>query len=79
MKRLVTRAFPWIYHPLSAGKNEEFHMLLHPQAAAAIEAAACRKTWGRFATYRFLVRRAVPLRLYQLACVLQAEEEPCPA
>lgn len=50
-------------------------MLLHPHAAAAVEAAENRARWGRFATLRFLARRQVPTRLYQLACVLRAEEQ----
>ena len=49
-------------------------MLLHPHAAAAVEAAENRAHWGRFATLRFLARRQVPIRLYQLACALRAEE-----
>lgn len=50
-------------------------MLLHHHAAAAVEAAECRARWGRFATLRFLARRQVPIRLYQLACVLRAEKQ----
>ena len=38
-------------------------------------AAENRARWGRFATLRFLARRQVPTRLYQLACVLRAEEQ----
>ncbi|MDD2989821.1 MAG: hypothetical protein PHI64_12770 [Zoogloea sp.] len=49
-------------------------MSLHPHAAAALEAAEFRASRGRFATLRFLRKRGVPLRLYQLACALRGEE-----
>lgn len=49
-------------------------MSLHPHAAAALEAAESRSSWGRFATLRFLRKRGVPTRLYQLACALRGEE-----
>lgn len=42
-------------------------------AMCAIEAAENRRAWGRWATRRFLVKRGVPMRLYQLACVLRGE------
>lgn len=48
-------------------------MMMHKHAIAAIEAAECRHRWGRWATMRFLVKRGVPMRLYQLACVLRGE------
>lgn len=42
-------------------------------AMCAIEAAENRARWGRWATRRFLAKRGVPMRLYQLACVLRGE------
>jgi len=39
----------------------------------AVEAAEMRNSWGRFATLRFLKKRGVDIRLYQLACALSGE------
>ena len=41
-------------------------------ASLAIRAAIGRRSWGRFAARRFCERRGVPLRLYHLACRLEA-------
>lgn len=46
---------------------------IDPKAAAAVQAAAGRKSWGRHATLRFLKNRGVPMRLYQLAVALRGE------
>ena len=43
-------------------------------AMCAVEAAENRGRWGRWATRRFLVKRGVPMRLYQLACALRGEQ-----
>ena len=40
-------------------------------AAMAVRAAKNRRVWGRWATARYLARRGVPLRLYQIAVVLE--------
>ena len=37
----------------------------------AIRAARNRRVWGRWATARYLARRGVPLRLYQIAIALE--------
>ena len=44
-------------------------------AAMAIRAAKNRRTWGRWATARYLARRGVPLRLYQIAVALEGEQK----
>jgi len=41
-------------------------------AMCAIEAARNRRVWGRWATRRFLVKRGVPVRLYQIAVACEA-------
>ena len=40
-------------------------------AAMAVRAARNRRVWGRDATMRYLRRRGVPLRLYQIAMALE--------
>ena len=40
-------------------------------AAMAVRAARNRRAWGRWATARYLARRGVPLRLYQIAIALE--------
>lgn len=40
-------------------------------SAMAIRAAKNRGRWGRWATMRYLARRGVPLRLYQIAVALE--------
>lgn len=42
-------------------------------AAMAVRAAKNRGRWGRWATARYLARRGVPLRLYQIAVILESE------
>ena len=44
-------------------------------AAMAVRAARNRRVWGRDATMRYLRRRGVPVRLYQIAMVLEGERE----
>ena len=44
-------------------------------AAMAIRAARNRRAWGRWATMRYLARRGVPLRLYQIAVALEGERK----
>ena len=46
-------------------------MTISTQAAMAIRAAKNRRKWGRWATARYLARRGVPLRLYQIAVALE--------
>ena len=46
-------------------------MTISMQAAMAIRAARNRRAWGRWATARYLARRGVPLRLYQIAVALE--------
>ena len=44
-------------------------------SAMAIRAAKNRRAWGRDATMRYLRRRGVPVRLYQIAMVLEGEQK----
>lgn len=37
-----------------------------------IRAAKNRKSWGFMATRQFCAKRSIPLRLYYLACTLEA-------
>ena len=46
-------------------------MTITTMAACAIRAARNRHAWGRWATLRYLAKRGVPLRLYQIAVVLE--------
>ena len=41
-------------------------------AAIAIKAAKSKTQWGSFAATRYCQKRQVPLRLYWLACRLEA-------
>ena len=41
-------------------------------SAMAVRAAKNRRAWGRWATRRFLVKRGVPVRLYQIAVACEA-------
>ena len=41
----------------------------------AIRAARNRGRWGRWATMRYLAKRGVPTRLYQIAVVLEGEQK----
>ena len=47
-------------------------MTISTQAAMAVRAAKNRRVWGRWATMRYLRRRGVPLRLYQIAMACEA-------
>lgn len=40
-------------------------------SALAVRAARNRRVWGRWATMRYLAKRGVPVRLYQIACALE--------
>ena len=40
-------------------------------SAMAIRAARNRRIWGRDATMRYLAKRGVPMRLYQIAMALE--------
>ena len=40
-------------------------------SAMAIRAAKNRRVWGRDATMRYLRRRGVPIKLYQIAMALE--------
>ena len=44
-------------------------------AKIAIRAAKNRRNWGRYAARRFVEKRGVSLRLYRLACQLEAAKE----
>ena len=46
-------------------------MTIGPIAARAIRAARNRRVWGWRATARYLARRGVPMRLYQIAVALE--------
>ena len=43
-------------------------------SAWAIRAAKNRRVWGRDATMRYLAKRGVPVRLYQIAVALEGEQ-----
>ena len=45
---------------------------IDPRAVAAIRAAKNRGVWGRWATMRYLARRGVSVRLYQIAVACEA-------
>lgn len=40
-------------------------------SAMAVRAARNRRIWGRWATMRYLAKRGVPMRLYQIAMALE--------
>ena len=40
-------------------------------SAMAVRAARNRRAWGRDATMRYLRRRGVPIKLYQIAMALE--------
>ena len=40
-------------------------------AEMAVRAARNRRVWGRWATARYLAKRGVPTRLYQIAVALE--------
>ena len=44
-------------------------------SAMAVRAARNRHAWGRDATMRYLRRRGVPVRLYQIAMALEGEQK----
>lgn len=44
-------------------------------SAMAVRAAKNRRIWGRDATMRYLRRRGVPVRLYQIAVALEGEQK----
>ena len=46
-------------------------MTISTQAEMAIRAARNRRVWGRYATMRYLAKRGVPVRLYQIAVALE--------
>ena len=46
-------------------------MAISAQAVMAVRAARNRRVWGRWATMRYLARRGVPMRLYQIAVALE--------
>ena len=50
-------------------------MTIETRAAMAIRAAKNRRAWGRDATMRYLMKRGVPMRLYQIAVALEGEQK----
>ena len=46
-------------------------MMITTISAMAIRAAKNRRIWGRDATMRYLAKRGVPVRLYQIAMALE--------
>lgn len=46
-------------------------MTISTQAVMAVRAARNRRIWGRWATMRYLAKRGVPVRLYQIAMALE--------
>ena len=47
-------------------------MTISTQAVVAIRAARNRRAWGRWATMRYLAKRGVSVRLYQIAMACEA-------
>ncbi len=47
---------------------------MHPDAHHAIRAAKNLKSWGRYATIRYLEKKGVPMSLFTLARVLEASK-----
>jgi len=47
-------------------------MMITTISAMAIRAAKNRRVWGRDATMRYLRRRGVPIKLYQIAVACEA-------
>ena len=47
-------------------------MTITTMAAMAVRAARNRRVWGRDATMRYLAKRGVPVRLYQIAVACEA-------
>ena len=47
-------------------------MTIMTMAAMAVRAARNRRAWGRDATMRYLAKRGVPVRLYQIAVACEA-------
>ena len=50
-------------------------MTITTMAAMAVRAARNRRVWGRWATARYLAKRGVPVRLYQIAVALEGEQK----
>ena len=50
-------------------------MTIMTMAAMAVRAAKNRRVWGRDATMRYIARRGVPVRLYQIAVALEGEQK----
>ena len=55
--------------------TQEAEMTITAISAMAIRAAKNRRAWGRDATMRYLAKRGVPVRLYQIAMVLEGEQK----
>ena len=51
------------------GEQEMTTMMI---SAMAVRAAKNRRVWGRYATMRYLAKRGVPVRLYQIAVACEA-------
>ena len=47
-------------------------MMITTISAMAVRAARNRRIWGRDATRRYLAKRGVPVRLYQIAMACEA-------
>ena len=47
-------------------------MVITTISAMAVRAARNRRIWGRDATMRYLAKRGVPVRLYQIAVACEA-------
>ena len=55
--------------------EQEAEMTITTISAMAIRAARNRRIWGRDATMRYLAKRGVPVRLYQIAMALEGEQK----
>lgn len=55
----------------TATNEQGTEMTITTISAMAIRAAKNRRIWGRDATMRYLARRGVPVRLYQIAMALE--------
>ena len=60
------------YSAIETTNEQEAEMTITTISAMAVRAARNRRVWGRDATMRYLARRGVPVRLYQIAVACEA-------
>ena len=57
---------------MTTTNKQEAVMTITTISAMAVRAARNRRIWGRDATMRYLAKRGVPVRLYQIAVACEA-------